>query len=347
MSQSPDNLETRRAHLLGFIANLKDIRPGSILGAVWRCGKPNCHYAQSDDPGHGPNLRLTYKSEISPQLHAEPKKLHSPEELLQCFFGRRACDPLGAVAAEKICPAWVIVHSPQPAGSIRPADLRAAFTRPRPALGPAAVSNSDNPNCSRSRRCRSALRTRSVGYCPIVPFASMRISFQDRPMRPVWPRRAIRHFGGKDLRGDCPPSDRPKEWKRTFPRLIPRLSPQTKHCGFFSAERPRAAPSKGKQAVRLSRFDAGSGPEVAPTHSDRAPPPTAQVPEEEASVAQNCFRISDGLADKHRNEELETANAKSLAPRRGTTCYSVPLRYNVEAHFALPSIEKAGAEGGS
>jgi len=29
---------------------------------VWRCGKPNCHCARTDDPGHGPNLRLTYKS---------------------------------------------------------------------------------------------------------------------------------------------------------------------------------------------------------------------------------------------------------------------------------------------
>jgi hypothetical protein len=28
---------------------------------VWRCGKPTCHCAQEDDPGHGPNFRLTYK----------------------------------------------------------------------------------------------------------------------------------------------------------------------------------------------------------------------------------------------------------------------------------------------
>ena len=41
--------------------NLKDMRPGSIVRAVWRCSKPNCHFARPDDPGHGPNLRLTYK----------------------------------------------------------------------------------------------------------------------------------------------------------------------------------------------------------------------------------------------------------------------------------------------
>jgi hypothetical protein len=54
-------LEARRAELLRSITRLNDMRPGSIVGAVWRCGKPTCHCAQSDDPGHGPTLRLTYK----------------------------------------------------------------------------------------------------------------------------------------------------------------------------------------------------------------------------------------------------------------------------------------------
>jgi len=61
----PDSLsalETRRAELLRSIADLNDMRPGSIVGAVWRCGKPNCHCARPEDPGHGPSLRLTYKS---------------------------------------------------------------------------------------------------------------------------------------------------------------------------------------------------------------------------------------------------------------------------------------------
>jgi hypothetical protein len=61
LSESLPALETRRAELLRSIANLRDMRPGSIVAAVWRCGKPTCHCAQPDDPGHGPNLRLTYK----------------------------------------------------------------------------------------------------------------------------------------------------------------------------------------------------------------------------------------------------------------------------------------------
>jgi hypothetical protein len=61
MTESLSALETRRAELLHSIADLKDMRPGSIVGAVFRCGKPSCHCAQPDDPGHGPTMRLTHK----------------------------------------------------------------------------------------------------------------------------------------------------------------------------------------------------------------------------------------------------------------------------------------------
>lgn len=61
MPQSLPGLEARRSELLRDLAGLQDMRPGSIVGAVFRCGKPGCHCAQPDDPGHGPHLRLTYK----------------------------------------------------------------------------------------------------------------------------------------------------------------------------------------------------------------------------------------------------------------------------------------------
>jgi hypothetical protein len=62
LAHSLPALEVRRSELLRSISTLKDMRPGSVVGAVWRCGKPSCHCARADDPGHGPNLRLTYKS---------------------------------------------------------------------------------------------------------------------------------------------------------------------------------------------------------------------------------------------------------------------------------------------
>jgi len=55
------DLELERSKLLQEIVRLRDFRPGSITALVRRCGKPSCRCAQADDPGHGPNLRLTYK----------------------------------------------------------------------------------------------------------------------------------------------------------------------------------------------------------------------------------------------------------------------------------------------
>ena len=61
MAESLALLEARPADLLRSMANPKDTRPGSVVGAVFRCGKPRCHCARPEDQGHGPNLRLTYK----------------------------------------------------------------------------------------------------------------------------------------------------------------------------------------------------------------------------------------------------------------------------------------------
>ena len=61
MPQSLSELEQRRSRLVSQLAQLGDLRPGSVTGMVRRCGKPTCHCAQPDDPGHGPTLRLTYK----------------------------------------------------------------------------------------------------------------------------------------------------------------------------------------------------------------------------------------------------------------------------------------------
>jgi hypothetical protein len=55
------DLEHKRSELLEEILRLRDFRAGSITALVRRCGKPTCRCAQADDPGHGPNLRLTYK----------------------------------------------------------------------------------------------------------------------------------------------------------------------------------------------------------------------------------------------------------------------------------------------
>lgn len=55
------HLEKDKAELLGQIAAVGDLRRGSISTTSGKCGKPTCHCAKPDDPGHGPNFRLTRK----------------------------------------------------------------------------------------------------------------------------------------------------------------------------------------------------------------------------------------------------------------------------------------------
>jgi hypothetical protein len=77
--KSLESLEQQRFTIANQIAALGDLRCGSITSTTGRCGKSNCHCHQPKDPGHGPNLRLTYKvdgksvSESLPDRAAERK----------------------------------------------------------------------------------------------------------------------------------------------------------------------------------------------------------------------------------------------------------------------------------
>ncbi len=59
MSDSLATLEADRSKLLEEFLRLGDLRPGSITATVRRCGKPSCHCAKPNDPGHDPQFRLT------------------------------------------------------------------------------------------------------------------------------------------------------------------------------------------------------------------------------------------------------------------------------------------------
>src|ERR1700735_4515825 len=59
MPDALNTLESERSRLLEEFLRLGDLRPGSITAVVRRCGKPSCHCAKPDDPGHDPQFRLT------------------------------------------------------------------------------------------------------------------------------------------------------------------------------------------------------------------------------------------------------------------------------------------------
>ncbi len=52
-------MPTEQFPFLEEFLGLGDLRPGSITAVVRRCGKPTCHCAKPNDPGHDPQFRLT------------------------------------------------------------------------------------------------------------------------------------------------------------------------------------------------------------------------------------------------------------------------------------------------
>ena len=52
-------LEKRRSELKAKLAEVGDMRPGSLVERYRRCGKAGCHCAGEGDPGHGPSWSLT------------------------------------------------------------------------------------------------------------------------------------------------------------------------------------------------------------------------------------------------------------------------------------------------
>jgi hypothetical protein len=61
MPDSLPALEMQRAAIQQQIAQLGDMRAGSITTTGGRCGNTRCHCHEKDDPGHGPFYRLTRK----------------------------------------------------------------------------------------------------------------------------------------------------------------------------------------------------------------------------------------------------------------------------------------------
>lgn len=61
MPCSLPELEAERSKILRQFTTLGDLRQGSICAVSRRCGKPSCHCAKANDPGHDPQIRLTRK----------------------------------------------------------------------------------------------------------------------------------------------------------------------------------------------------------------------------------------------------------------------------------------------
>ena len=105
MPDSLLDLEGRRAAVQLQIAQLGDMRSGSITGTGGRCGNPNCHCHRAGDSGHGPYFRLTrkVKGKTVTETFSSPASLaKARREVAECQRFRELGDQLLDVN-EQIC----------------------------------------------------------------------------------------------------------------------------------------------------------------------------------------------------------------------------------------------------
>ena len=105
MSESLVTLEQQRSAILSRIVDLGDFRSGSITAISGRCGKAECRCHQPNQPGHGPNFRLTRKvnGKSVSETFASPAGLRKARCEVEAFHRFRELSRELLEVNEKIC----------------------------------------------------------------------------------------------------------------------------------------------------------------------------------------------------------------------------------------------------
>jgi hypothetical protein len=105
MSESLVALEQQRGAILSRIVALGDLRSGSITAISGRCGKPQCRCHQPNQPGHGPNFRLTrkVKGKTVSETFASPAELRKAQSEIEAFHRFRELSRELLEVNERIC----------------------------------------------------------------------------------------------------------------------------------------------------------------------------------------------------------------------------------------------------
>lgn len=105
MSDTLTALESERSKLQEEFLRLGDLRPGSIGAVVRRCGKPSCHCAKPNDPGHDPQLRLTRRvaGKSVTESFANPAALRKAQQEVAEFHRLQKLNDDLVSINEKIC----------------------------------------------------------------------------------------------------------------------------------------------------------------------------------------------------------------------------------------------------
>jgi hypothetical protein len=128
LTESLAALEQQRFSLLTQILELGDLRSGSITAINGRCGKPSCHCHLPDQPGHGPNFRLTRKidGKTVSESFSSAAELRKAQREVEAFHRFRQLSQELLEVNEKICRARPVEDaiSPQEKKRRRPSSKR-------------------------------------------------------------------------------------------------------------------------------------------------------------------------------------------------------------------------------
>lgn len=105
MPDSLVTLEQQRSAILSRIVDVGDFRSGSITAISGRCGKPECRCHQPNQPGHGPNFRLTRKvnGKSVSETFASPAEMRKARREVEAFHRFRDLSGELLEVNEKIC----------------------------------------------------------------------------------------------------------------------------------------------------------------------------------------------------------------------------------------------------
>jgi len=115
-------LEQQRSAVLSRIVDLGDFRSGSITASSGRCGKPECRCHQPNQPGHGPNFRLTRKvdGKTVTETFASPAELRKAQREVEAFHQYRELSHELLEINERICRARPVEDTLTPQEKKRP-----------------------------------------------------------------------------------------------------------------------------------------------------------------------------------------------------------------------------------
>ena len=122
MPDSLTSLEQQRSAVLEQIVEVGDFRSGSITAISGRCGKPSCHCHLPNQPGHGPNFRLTRKvdGKSVSETFSSPAELRKAQREVGAYHRFRQLSQELLEVNEKICRARPLEDSLSPQEKKRP-----------------------------------------------------------------------------------------------------------------------------------------------------------------------------------------------------------------------------------